>query len=156
VGGPRPLCVVPLLVLLGSITKQAEQGTRSKPVSSTLPAASASVPASRFLPWFPPNGLWHRICKQNKPIPRPPPPQHCFCLWGFVTTIEPLSKALSKGLPWRPGMVRMLGFRAHSYIVLGSRDFIFTCEYTPFYCSNPSLVLFPVLFYPSLPQSFFV
>ena len=42
------------LVVLSSVRKQAEQAVKSKPVSNQCSSmASASVPASRFLPWVP-------------------------------------------------------------------------------------------------------
>ena len=52
-GGPSPIAggTIPGLVVLASIRKQAEQAMGNKPLRSTHPSlASASAPASRFLP----------------------------------------------------------------------------------------------------------
>jgi hypothetical protein len=63
-----------MLVVLGSIRKQAEQARESKPVSNIHPSmTSASTPASRFLPWlsscseFNDEVTWKY--KPNKPFP---------------------------------------------------------------------------------------
>jgi hypothetical protein len=88
--GGRPVNGIILkLMVLGSIRKQAEQTTRSKPVSSTL-----SCPLYQLLPSV--LGLARvpvlaslRICKLNK-LSFP----SCFWSWCFVTAILTLSKTV--------------------------------------------------------------
>lgn len=66
-GGSSPLWGDATLaqVILGGARQQSEQAMGRKLVSS-MPMASASDPASRFLPL---NSLYGVMCKPNKPFP---------------------------------------------------------------------------------------